>query len=303
MGMTTKEEDFVVQMMAVNSHSYLMLFTNTGKVHLRKAYQIPEASRTAKGTNIVNLVELTSDEKITSIISVAEFSDEDYLTMITKLGVIKRTPMAEYVYHRKGGKIAINLDEGDELVFVKRTQGEGELVIATREGNAVRFSEENVRSMGRTARGVRGITLRGDDYVTGVAVVTEGEKLITITEKGFGKRTEFSDFRLMKNRGGSGVCVHNISEKTGLLCGITSVSEEDDIMLITDQGQIVRTPASGIPVYSRGASGVIVMRLGEGQNVVNFTKVARAPEEDATEETESTETPNTETPETVSDKE
>jgi len=262
-----------------------MLFTNTGKVHLRKAYQIPEASRTAKGTNIVNLIELTDGEKVTSIISVADFSDEDYLTMITKMGVIKRTPMAEYVYHRKGGKIALSLDEGDELVFVKRTQGEGEIIIATREGNAVRFSEENVRSMGRTARGVRGITLRGDDYVTGVAVVAEGEKLITITEKGYGKRTEFDDFRLMKNRGGSGVCVHNISDKTGLLCGIASVAEDDDIMLITDQGQIVRTPASGIPVYSRSASGVIVMRLGEGQSVVNFTKVAKEPENEVTGET------------------
>ncbi len=286
MGMTTKEEDFVVQMLAVNSHSFLMLFTNTGKVHLRKAYRIPEASRTAKGTNIVNLIELEDGEKITSIISVENFLDEDYLTMITKMGVIKRTPMSEYVYHRKGGKIAINLDEGDELVFVKRTQGEGEIIIATREGNAVRFSEENVRSMGRTARGVRGIALRGDDYVTGVAVVTEGEKLITITEKGFGKRTEFDDFRLMKNRGGSGVCAHNISDKTGLLTGIASVSEDDDIMLITDQGQIVRTPVSGIPVYSRSASGVIVMRLSDGQSVVNFTKVAKEPDEEVAEETE-----------------
>ena len=286
MGMTTKEEDFVVQMLAVNSHSFLMLFTNTGKVHLRKAYRIPEASRTAKGTNIVNLIELEDGEKITSIISIDEFLEEDYLTMITKMGVIKRTPMTEYEYHRKGGKIAINLDEGDELVFVKRTQGGGEIIIATREGNAVRFSEENVRSMGRTARGVRGIALRGDDYVTGVAVVTEGEKLITITEKGFGKRTEFDDFRLMKNRGGSGVCAHNISDKTGLLTGIASVSEDDDIMLITDQGQIVRTPVSGIPVYSRSASGVIVMRLSDGQSVVNFTKVAKEPDEEISESTE-----------------
>ena len=295
-GMTTKEEDFVEIMMAVNSHSYLMLFTNKGRVHLRKAYQIPEASRTAKGTNIVNLIELTDGEKITSIISVPEFSEDDYLTMITKLGVIKRTPMSEYEYHRKGGKIAINLDEGDELVFVKRTQGEGELIIATHHGNAVRFSEENVRSMGRTARGVRGITLRGDDYVKGVAVVSEGKKLITITENGFGKRTDFDDFRLMKNRGGSGVCVHNISEKTGLLAGIATVSEDDDIMLITDQGQIVRTPASGIPVYSRGASGVIVMRLTDGQTVVNFTKVAREAEkaeESAPEATAAPEGENT----------
>ena len=277
-GMTTKEEDFVEKMLAVNSHSYLMLFTNTGKVHLRKAYQIPEASRTAKGTNVVNLVELESGEKITSLVSVPAFTEDEYLTMITKKGVIKRTLLTEYEYHRKGGKIALNLDEGDELLFVKRTHGECDIIIATHEGNAVRFSESNVRVMGRTARGVRGIALRGEDYVTGVAVVVEGEKLLTITENGYGKRTDFEDFRLMKNRGGHGVCVHNISEKTGLLAGIVSVSEDDDIMIITNQGQIVRTPAAGIPVYSRTASGVIVMRLSEGQSVANVTKLASEPE-------------------------
>ena len=274
-GMTTKEEDFVEKMLAVNSHSYLMLFTNTGKVHLIKAYQIPEASRTAKGSNLVNIIEIESGEKVTSIISVPEFTDDEYLTMVTKQGVIKKTQLTEYVAHRKGGKIALNLDEGDELLFVQRTMGDCSLIIATADGNAVRFSEENVRPMGRTARGVKGITLRGDDYVTGVAVVTEGEKLMTITEKGYGKRTDFDDFRLMKNRGGHGVCVHNISDKTGRLAGIASVAEDDDVMMITNLGQIVRTPAAGIPVYSRSASGVIVMRLSDDQTVVNFTKVAK----------------------------
>ena len=292
-GMTTKEEDFVEKMIAVNSHSYLMLFTNMGRVHLLKAYMIPEASRTSKGSNIVNLIEIESGEKVTSIISVPEFTDDEYLTMITRQGVIKKTLLSEYVAHRKGGKIALALDEGDELLFVKKTQGECDLIIATAEGNAVRFSEENVRPMGRTARGVRGISLRGDDYVTGVAVVTEGEKLITVTEKGYGKRTDFDDFRLMKNRGGHGVCVHNISDKTGRLAGIASVSEEDDIMMITDQGQIVRTPASGIPVYSRTASGVIVMRLPDGQSLVNFTKVAKAEEEEETSEVTEIATPDT----------
>ena len=298
-GMTTKEEDFVEKMIAVNSHSYLMLFTNKGRVHLLKAYMIPEASRTSKGSNIVNLIEIESGEKVTSVISVPEFTDDEYLTMITRQGVIKKTLLSEYVAHRKGGKIALALDEGDELLFVKKTQGECDLIIATAEGNAVRFSEENVRPMGRTARGVRGISLRGDDYVTGVAVVTEGEKLITVTEKGYGKRTDFDDFRLMKNRGGHGVCVHNISDKTGRLAGIASVSEEDDIMMITDQGQIVRTPAAGIPVYSRTASGVIVMRLPEGQSLVNFTKVAKSEEEDETAEVTDTANSDSATPETA----
>ena len=305
-GMTTKEEDFVEKMIAVNSHSYLMLFTNFGKVHMRKAYQIPEASRTAKGSNIVNILEIAPGERITSVISVPEFNDEEYLTMITKQGVIKKTLLSEYEYQRKGGKIALNLDEGDELLFVQRTDGNCDIVIATRNGRAVRFSEAEVRAMGRTARGVRGIALRNEDYVVGVAVVKAGEKLITMTEKGYGKRTEFEDFRLMKNRGGSGVCAHNISDKTGLLAGIASVGEDDDVMMITDQGQIVRTHVANIPVYSRSASGVIVMRLSDGQTVVNFTKLAREEEKDdeMTEEVSATEVieaveeaPKAETPE------
>ncbi len=279
-GMTTKEDDLIDTVAAVHSHSYLMLFTNLGKVHMRKAYQIPEASRTAKGTNIVNVIEMLPGEKITALISVEGFNEGEYLTMVTKQGVIKRTLITEYEYQRKGGKIALNLDEGDELVFVMHTHGEHELILATAHGNAVRFAEANVRCMGRTARGVKGITLRGDDYVTGVAVVTEGESLITVTQKGYGKRTLFSDFREMKNRGGVGVQCHNINEKTGLLCGIKSVCDDDDLMMITDAGTIIRTPVCDVPTYSRTAGGVIMMRLGEGQTLVNFTKVPRSDDED-----------------------
>ena len=161
------------------------------------------------------------------------------------------------------------------------THGECDLILATGDGNAVRFSESNVRAMGRTARGVRGISLREDDNVKGVAVVTAGKQLITITENGFGKRTDFDDFRAMKNRGGFGVICHNINEKTGRLAGINTVDENDDIMMITNSGTIIRTPVKDIPIYSRGASGVIVMRLAEGQSIVNFTKVASAEEEAA----------------------
>ena len=280
-GMTTKEDDFIENVMGVHSHSYLMLFTSKGRVHTRKAYQIPEASRTAKGTNIVNILELMPEEKITSMISVSEFNDGEYLTMVTKKGVIKRTLLSEYEYQRKNGKIALRLDEDDELVFVMHTTGDKEIVLATKNGNAVKYDENNVRAMGRTARGVRGISLRGDDYVTGVAIVDNGKKLITVTENGFGKRTDFSDFRVMKNRGGFGVICHNISEKTGALCGIATVSDDDDLMMITDSGTIIRTPVADIPTYSRGAGGVIVMRLGEGQKLVNFTCV---PHEDIVED-------------------
>ena len=284
-GMSTKEEDFIEKVIAVESHSYLMMFTNKGKVHMRKAYQIPESSRTAKGTNIVNIIDMLPDEKITALISVDEFNDNEFLTMVTKKGIIKRTLLREYEYQRKGGKIAINLDEDDELVFVMCTMGECDIVLATAEGAAVRYTEANVRCMGRTARGVRGITLRGDDYVTGVAIVDDAKKLITITRNGYGKKTDFDDFRVMKNRGGHGVVCHKLSEKTGKLCGIAAVDDDDDIMMITDSGTIIRTPAKDIPVYSRTAGGVIVMRLAEGQALVNFTKVHKD-EEDVEENVE-----------------
>ncbi len=277
-GMSTKEEDFVEKVIAVNSHSYLLLFTNFGKVHMRKAYQIPEASRTAKGSNIVNIIKLDPGESVTSIISVDTFEDGGYLTMVTRRGVIKRTLLKEYEYQRVTGKIALSLDEGDELLYVKHTDGNCQLIIATRNGQAVRFTEDNVRCMGRTARGVRGITLSGDDVVVGVALVEENKQLITITENGFGKRTEFDDFRTMLHRGGRGVTCHNINDKTGKLASIATVDENDDLMLITNAGTIIRTPVSGVPVYSRGAGGVIVMRLNEGSLIVNFTKVEKEEE-------------------------
>ena len=279
--MSTREEDFVEIVSAVHSHSTIMFFTNKGRVQTMRAFRVPEASRTAKGTNIVNLLELSQGEMVTSLISVEEFSDEEYLTMVTKRGIIKKTLLSEYEYQRKGGKIAINLDDDDELLFVNKTEGDNELIIATREGNAVRFDERNVRPMGRAARGVRGISLRGEDCVVGVAIVQDDKKLISITENGYGKKTEFEDFRLMKNRGGFGVICHNVNEKTGKLAGILSVDDNDDIMLITDSGIIIRTPAKDISTYSRSASGVIVMRLEDSQKIVNITKVAR--EEDSEE--------------------
>ena len=284
-GMTTKEDDFIENVIGVHSHSYLMLFTSKGRVHTRKAYQIPEASRTAKGTNIVNILELFPDEKITSMISVEGFNEGEYLTMVTKKGVIKRTLLSEYEYQRKNGKIALRLDEDDELVFVMHTTGDKEIILATKQGNAVKYAEDNVRAMGRTARGVRGISLRGDDYVTGVAIVEEGKQLVTVTENGFGKKTDFEDFRVMKNRGGFGVVCHKLSEKTGLLCGIATVSGEDDLMMITDSGTIIRTPVADIPTYSRTAGGVIMMRLNEGQTLVNFTRVPHEEQENAEAET------------------
>ena len=279
-GMTTKEEDFIEKVVVANSHSYILFFTNTGKVYMRKVYQIPEASRTAKGSNLVNLIELESGERVTSMIEVPSFADAGYLTMVTKNGIIKRTLLSEYEYQRKGGKRALSLDEDDELVFVRRTEGDTEIIIATHDGNAVRFEESGARAMGRTARGVRGIRVAEGDEVCGVALVEDGKKLVTITENGYGKLSDFEDFRTMKNRGGKGVAAHGLSEKTGRLASIATVDDEDDLMLITNEGMIIRTPVTDIPTYSRTAGGVRVMRLGEGERIVNFAKVARATDED-----------------------
>ena len=299
-GMTTKEDDFVENLMVVNSHSHLLFFTNKGRVYAKKAYRIPEASRTAKGTNLVNIIELLEGEKVTAIISIAEFLEGEYLTMVTKRGIIKRTLLSHFEYQRRGGKIAINLDEDDELIFVRHTTGKESLILATREGNAVRFDETNVRSMGRTAHGVKGISLVGDDYVVGVAVVDETKKLLTITEKGIGKRTEFSDFRLMKNRGGRGVCCQNINEKTGKLASVITVADDDDIMIITNEGTIIRTSVSGINVYSRSATGVIIMRTDEDSFINNITRLEKSEDiEKISKEIEEIESQNPENKKTV----
>jgi len=305
-GMTTKDEDFIEMVQVVHSHAYLMLFTNHGKVYMKKAYQIPEASRTAKGSNIVNILEkLEAGEKITAMIAVPEFDAESYLTMVTKFGVIKRTLLSEYEYQRKGGKIALNLDEGDELVFVMHTHGNCDLILATHEGSAARFTESTIRPLSRTARGVRGVRLRGDDYVVGAVKVEDDKQLITITENGFGKRTPYDDFRV-KGRGGLGVTCHNLTDKTGLLAGIASVDDNDDLMMITNAGTIIRTPVAQINTYSRSAAGVIVMRLSEGQSIVNFSKVAHEEPEEEIEEAQ-TQTPIAEetvaAPEAISENE
>ncbi len=286
-GMTTKDDDAVRDMVSAESHDFIMLFTNKGKVHTKKTYQIPEAGRTAKGTNVVNILELTEGEKVTAIISVPEYTENEYLFMVTRNGVVKKTLLSEFEYQRRGGKIAISLDEGDELSFVKRTNGSDSVIVATHNGMSARFEESDVRAMGRTARGVRGIRLSESDYVVGTTLVDNENALITITEKGFGKRCSFDEFTA-HNRGVKGVTCHGISEKTGKLAGIATVSNEDDIMMITSEGIIIRTPVSQIPFYRRSAGGVIVMRLKDGVSIVGFIKV-EAKEAEETEESEETE--------------
>jgi len=283
-GMQTKEEDYVERVCVVDSHSYLMLFTDTGRVHQMKAYRVPEAGRTAKGSNLINLIEIEPEEKITAMLSVPnldeEISEDAYIVMVTKRGVVKRSRLAEFKMQRKGGKIALSLDEGDSLIFASLTHGSSDIMIASRSGYAARFAEEKVTVMGRAARGVRGISLRGDDTVCGACIIERGDEwaaenqLLTVSENGFGKRMSPAEFEA-KGRGCMGMIAQKIGEKTGEMCGIAIVKEDEDIMLITSEGTIIRTPVAGVPVYGRSASGVIMMRLADGHKLVNFTAMAK----------------------------
>ncbi|MBE6598131.1 MAG: DNA gyrase subunit A [Ruminococcaceae bacterium] len=287
-GMTTKEEDYIERVVVADSHSHLMLFTSKGRVHVMKAYRIPEASRTSKGSNIINLIEIEPGETITAMLSVAQLNAEseenDFLVMITRRGVIKRTRLSEYAVQRRGGKIALTLDEGDELIFVANTKGESDIMIATKQGNAARFDENRVSVIGRTARGVKGITLRSDDEVAGACIIektpgwADTHSLLCITEGGFGKRMS-PDLFEAKGRGIMGVICQKVSDKTGCLTGIAIVTDNDDILMITNDGTMIRTPADGIPMYGRSASGVIVMRLADGASLVNFALTEKESEE------------------------
>ena len=280
--MGTKDEDFIENILIANSHSYILMFTDRGKIFLKKVYELPESSRTAKGSNLINLIEIEKGEKVTAMISLTEFNDEEYLVMVTKNGVIKRTAVKEYEYKRKGGKIAINLDEGDELIFVGHTKGDSDVIIATHNGQGARFSENKVSIVGRTARGVRGIELRDDDYVIGAVIVDESKELLTVTENGFGKRSKFEDFE-SRNRGILGVKAHNITEKTGKLAAIGVVDDTLDVMAITNEGVVIRTGVDEIPVYNRSATGVKVMKLDKKAKVAKMSFTTKD-EEDETNE-------------------
>ena len=290
-GMKTKEEDFVDDIIIVNSHSYLLMFTDIGKVYMKKVYQIPEASNISKGTNVVNLIDVEKGEKVTSVIAINGFEENEYFVMVTRYGVVKRASVKDFEFQRKGGKIAINLDEGDKLEFVKHTTGDDEIMIASRDGKAVRFNEKEARVMGRAARGVRGIKLKGDDYVVGAAVVDNEKMLITVTEKGYGKRNPFEGY-VAHSRGTTGVICHKLTDKTGYLAGIATVAEDDDIMIITNEGILIRMPVSDVNVYDGNSTvGVRVMRLDENAVIVNFaaTKSEAKEEEELTAAIETSE--------------
>ncbi len=288
-GMTTKEEDVIERVVVADSHCDLMLFTDMGRVHQMKTYRIPEAARTAKGSNIVNLLELQPDEKITTILPVpnldGDIDEDNYLLMVTEGGVVKRTNLSEFKIQRRNGKIALSLDDGDRLMFVALTHGNSDLFIATRGGLAARFDENKISVMGRTARGVRGINLRDGDRAAGACIIERGDEwakenfLLVISENGFGKRMSADEFDA-KGRGIQGMLAQKLTDKTGEICGVSVVREDEDILMITNAGTMIRIPADGVPVYGRTASGVIVMKLAEGANIVNFAVVAKEDEDE-----------------------
>jgi len=276
----TKAEDEVKDIFIANTHDTMLFFTDKGTVQWKKVYHIPEASRQAKGTAIVNLLDL-KDEKISAYIQIKEFKEDNYLAMITKKGIIKKTSLAAYAKPRKGGIIAINLTDGDELVDVLLTDGAKQILIATKDGQAVKFNEEGARSVGRNSIGVRGIKLKGDDLVVGACVAPDHLSLFTITENGYGKRTPIKDYRLT-NRGGSGVINIVANERNGKVVTVHAVKDDHDILLISKNGIAMRTPAQGISVIGRNTQGMRIMKLSEEDKVVNATPLVSEKQEEET---------------------
>ena len=282
MGMTTREEDYAERLLVTSTHAEIMFFTNKGRVYSLKGYEIPEAGRTARGTAIVNLLQLDGGEKVTAMIPLPKEREEGYLVMATRNGLIKKTGSDEFANLRKMGLIAIALREDDELIGVELTQGDSELMLATRMGQAIRFSESDVRPMGRNSMGVRSIDLSEGDEVIDVAKVEEGKQVLAITQNGYGKRTDISEFRA-QSRGGKGILAMRLTEKTGLMAAQLLVSEHEDVMLITDNGTIIRMPVDDISVIGRVSQGVRVMRVEDEGRIVGVTATER--DEDAVDET------------------
>lgn len=272
-GISTREEDFVENVFITSTHDYIMFFTNMGRVYRLKAYEIPETGRQAKGMAIVNLLQLNPGEKIATVIPVREYIEGNYLVMSTKNGIIKKTDLLEYENIRKGGLAAISLDENDELIDVRLTNGNSEIVIVTREGMSIRFSETNVRSIGRVSRGVKGIELNKNDYVVSMEIVlTKEAEVLVVTEKGFGKRTGLDEYRV-QSRGGKGIKTYKITSKTGKIAGMKIVEDADEIIMISSDGTIIRINVSNISKTGRSTQGVTLMRFPEGISLVGIAKV------------------------------
>ncbi len=281
-GMTTREEDYVEKLIVGGTHDYIFFFTNRGRVFRIKGYEIPEGSRQSKGMNIVNLLQLDAEEKVSAIIRGTDHDGNGYLTMCTRKGIVKRTAISEYSNVRKGGLRAIALDEGDDLVSVQLTHGNDTLFIGTREGMSIRFDENDARPMGRVTMGVRGIRLQGNDEVVGMELAGEGKTLLTVTEKGYGKRSNPDEYKIQA-RGGKGIHNYKLSDKTGKVVGIRTVSEDEDLMLISSDGIIIRMATSDVSLIGRATQGVRLMKLADNIRIVNLATTEKE-EESSTEE-------------------
>lgn len=276
--MSTKEDDFVEHVNITSTHSDVLFFTNRGRVYKLRAYEIPDAGRTAKGTNLINLISIEQDEKIETVLTIGDDVTEGFLFMGTKQGLVKKTPLSEFKNLRKNGLIAIGLREGDELLKVKVTRGDANIMIVTRDGNAIRFNETDVRAMGRTASGVRSIALRKDDVAVCMDIAVEGEDLLVISENGFGKRTPISEYKVQR-RGGTGLITYKLSEKTGKVIGATICKPDDELMLINTSGVAIRINVSGISVTNRSAMGVTLMRTSEEEKIAAIAKILAGDDE------------------------
>ena len=285
-GMQTLDEDYVEELFMSNTHHFIMFFTSTGRVYRLKGYEIPESSRTSRGTAIINLLQLMPGEKISAVIPIEKYDDDSYLVMATKRGLIKKTPLKDYANVRKTGLAAITLREDDELIEVKFTDGKQEIILATKYGQCIRFSEEDVRATGRTSMGVRGINLTDRDEVIGMQLTVQGSDLLIVSEKGMGKRTSISEFTA-QNRGGKGVKCYKIMEKTGNVVGVKAINEDDEIMIINTEGIIIRMKCEGISLLGRITSGVKLINLPEGDKVASIAKVRKGDEEEEENDTES----------------
>ena len=280
MAMQTREEDFVEQLFVASTHDYLLFFTNVGKVHWLKVYQLPLASRIARGKAVVNLLQLQPDERISTVVPIRRFEIDRYLIMATKFGVVKKTSLQAYSNPRQAGIIALNLDDGDELIRVGVTQGDQDILLGTRKGLSIRFNEADARSIGRTARGVKGIRLATDDEVIGMEVLSPDSTILTVSESGYGKRTAESEYRT-QSRGGKGLINLRVTAKTGPVMGILQVFDEDDVMIMSDQGNLVRLPVRDIRSIGRNTQGVRLINLGPDQRLVGAVRIEEDEEEDA----------------------
>ena len=291
-GMQTLDDDYIEELMMTTTHHYVMFFTNTGRVYRLKAYEIPEAGRTARGTAIINLLQLMPGERITAVIPISKFEEGHYLMMATRKGLVKKTPIQDYANVRKIGLAAISLRDDDELIEVKATDDKKDIILVTKYGQCIRFKENDVRSTGRVSMGVRGINLLDGDEVVAMQLNTQGYYLLVVSENGMGKRTSISEFTC-QNRGGKGVKCYKITEKTGNVIGAKAVNEENEIMMITTEGIIIRLQCSDISILGRITSGVKLINLSEGVTVASFAKV-REKDEDKAEKESSEDTENTE---------